>query len=328
MRVMIWHVHGGWMDAFVRGPHEYLLPATPAGGPWGLGRAGRDWPANVIDVPPARLREAGIDVVVLQRPEELDVAERLLGAQLGRDIPAVFLEHNTPKGQVPNSRHPMADRGLPIVHVTDFNALMWDNGDTPVRVIDHGIPDPGYRYDGRLARLAVSGNEAIRRARVLGTDLLPRFAELAPIDVFGIGSDEVPHSLRQGTRIASGGDLPPEELHDALAQRRAYLHPVRWTSLGLSLIEAMLLGMPVIVLATAQAAVSIPPEAGEVALDLGRLTRAVQRYLDDPERARIDGLAAREAALERFPLERFLARWDEVLDETALTRPHVMTRTR
>jgi len=318
MRVLIWHVHGGWMDAFVQGGHDYLLPTTAAGGPWGLGRGGRDWPANAIEVAPQELRATDVDVVVLQRPEELEVAERLLGGRLGRDIPAVYLEHNTPRQQVPDTVHPMVGRGIPIVHVTDFNALVWDNADAPVRVIDHGVPDPGYRYTGELPRLASCANEGVRRRRVLGTDLLLDFAAVGPVDVFGIGSDEVPRALGAidaGLPLESGGDLPPVELRARLAAHRAYVHPARWTSLGLSLIEAMLLGLPVLVLATTQAAASIPPEAGAVSLDVPGLVRVARRYLDDPDRARLDGLAARAAALERFPLRRFLGAWNEALDD-------------
>jgi hypothetical protein len=33
-------------------------------------------------------------------------------------------------------------------------------------------------------------------------------------------------------------------MHGELARRRVYIHPLRWTSLGLSLIEAMQLAMP------------------------------------------------------------------------------------
>lgn len=331
MRILMWHVHGGWSDAFVRGSHDYLLPTTPAGGPWGLGRGGRDWPANAIEVAPQELRAADIDVVLLQRTEELGVAERLLGGRLGRDIPAVFLEHNTPRRQVPDTVHPMAGRGIPIVHVTRFNALIWDNHDAPVRVIDHGVPDPGYRYTGELERLASCANEGVRRRRVLGTDLLLDFARALPVDVYGIGADEVPRALGAvdtGVPLASGGDLPPARLREELAAHRAYVHPARWTSLGLSVIEAMLLGLPVLVLATTQAAESIPPEAGEVSLDLGRLVGAARRYADDPERARRDGLAAREAALERFGLARFLAEWDEALDDAVARvrrRSHQLT---
>ena len=40
-------------------------------------------------------------MVVLQRPDELDLAERWLGAAPGRDVPAVYVEHNTPRGDVP-----------------------------------------------------------------------------------------------------------------------------------------------------------------------------------------------------------------------------------
>ncbi|HEV7908969.1 MAG TPA: glycosyltransferase family 1 protein, partial [Pseudonocardiaceae bacterium] len=45
-RVLLWHVHGSWTTSFVQGPHEYLLPALPGGGPDGLGLAGRNWPST------------------------------------------------------------------------------------------------------------------------------------------------------------------------------------------------------------------------------------------------------------------------------------------
>ena len=49
-------------------------------------------------------------------------------------------------------RHPVADRDdLLLVHVTHFNALFWDAGATPTRVIEHGIVDPGARYTRRAA---------------------------------------------------------------------------------------------------------------------------------------------------------------------------------
>src|SRR5262249_61183606 len=92
-----------------------------------------------------------IDVVILQRPEELHgLAECWLGGRRpGRDVPAVYLEHNAPQGRISEMRHPAADRpALTVVHVTHHNALFWDTGTTPVRVIEHGVPDPGERYTG------------------------------------------------------------------------------------------------------------------------------------------------------------------------------------
>jgi glycosyltransferase involved in cell wall biosynthesis len=311
VRVLLWHVHGSWTTALVRGRHEYLLPVEPDRGPDGRGRAQTwDWPANAVEVTRAEAAEADVDVVVLQRPHELNgLAERWLGGRRpGRDVPAVYVEHNAPQGRIAEMRHPAADRpDLTLVHVTHFNDLFWDAGATPTRVIEHGVVDPGLRYTGELPRAAVVINEARRRGRVTGTDLLPRLNGTVPIDLFGMDAGAL-----------GGAENPPQsELHDEMAKRRVYLHPIRWTSLGLSLIEAMHLGMPVVALATTEAPEAVPPAAGTVSTNVEVLAQAVHRFVADPDAARAAGLAAREAALERYGLERFLSDWDQLLEEIA-----------
>lgn len=315
MKILLWHVHGAWTDAFVRGGHEYILPATPAGAPWGLGRGGRDWPAAAREVAPDALREQEIDVVVLQRPEELAECERLLGRRPGRDVPAVFLEHNTPKGNVPASLHPLADqREIPIVHVTHFNSLMWDAGTARSTVIEHGVVDPGPLYTGERPSLGAVINEPVRRWRVTGTDLLADFARAAPLEVFGMKTAQLGAALKlDPDRLHPHGDVPTAQLHQRLAGCRAYVHPARWTSLGLSLLEAMHLGMPVLVLASTEASRAVPPEAGAVSTSVAELCRAAAELIADPQLARQRGAVAREAALQRYGLQKFLQAWDEVL---------------
>ncbi|PNI08721.1 glycosyl transferase [Arthrobacter sp. AFG7.2] len=317
MRILLWHVHGSWTDAFVRGRHEYLLPVLPGGGAWGLGLADRDWPASVREVDLAALDGDAVDAVVLQRPEEIDEVARALGRRPGVDLPAVYLEHNTPKGDFPFTRHPLADQdGIPLVHVTHFNRLAWDNGGARSLVIEHGIPDPGQLYTGELPELGVVVNEPVRRGRVTGTDLLPAFAAVAPLQVFGMKTDGLAAATGIGaSRLTSRGDLKTQELHRELARCRVYVHPMRWTSLGLSLLEAMHLGMPVVALATTEAPRAVPPEAGVVSADIDELLRGAQRLAANPEEARRRGLAAREAALERYGLGRFQQRWDELLGD-------------
>jgi hypothetical protein len=308
MRVLIWHVHGAWTTSFVHGGHDYLVPVLPDRGPDGRGRARTyDWPEAAVELSPQELAEADVDVVVLQRPEELELAERWLGGRRpGRDLPAVYVEHNAPQGRIADMRHPVAGRtDLTLVHVTHFNRLFWDAGDTPTRVIEHGVVDPGPLYSGELERSAVVVNEPVRRARVTGTDLLPRLGEPMPIDVFCIGVAE----------IGGVGDLAQRRLHEEMARRRVYLHPVRWTSLGLSLIEAMHMAMPVVALATTEVCEAVPPEAGVVSNRLEVLAEALETLAADPDRARRMGEAARRAALERFALGRFLADWDTLLEE-------------
>ena len=311
MKVFLWHVHGSWTTAFVRGRHEYLVPVVPDRGPDGLGRARTyEWPQSAREVTPEQAADEDVDVVVLQRPHELEgLAERWLGGRRpGRDVAAVYLEHSSPQGRIAEMRHPTADRpDLTLVHVTHFNSLFWDSGSTPTRVIEHGIVDPGYRYTGELPRAAVVINEPGRRGRVTGTDLLPALNGDVPIDLFGIGA------------AAFGGveDLPQRRLHDEMGRRRVYLHPIRWTSLGLSLLEAMHLGMPVVALATTEVAEAVPPEAGVVSNRLDALRAALRRLAADPDEAREMGRAARAAARARYGLERFLADWDELLEEVA-----------
>lgn len=310
MRIMVWHLHGGWMNGFLRGGHEYLLPATH-------GRRLREPIPGVREVEPEELREQEVDVVVLQRTEEVEWAARLLGRTPGREVPAVFVEHNTPKRLPVTERHPLAgQREIPIVHVTHFNRLAWDCGDAPTRIVEHGIPDPGEQYTGELASLGVVVNEPVRRGRVTGTDLLPAFSEAAPLDCFGIDADRLPAALGLGRdRLRVVGDLPTEQLHAELARRRAYVHPFRWTSLGLSLLEAMSLAMPVIALATTEASRAVPPEAGAISADLDELVAAARRLVADPDEARERGRAARAFVRERYGLERFLADWDALLAE-------------
>ena len=98
MRILLWHVHGSWTTAFVQGQHEYVVPVLPDRGPDGVGRARTwDWPDSVSELAPEDLRSQPFDVVVLQRPHELDLVRRWTGRRPGIDLPAVYLEHNTPE---------------------------------------------------------------------------------------------------------------------------------------------------------------------------------------------------------------------------------------
>jgi hypothetical protein len=309
VRILLWHVHGSWTTAFVQGGHDYVVPVVGDRGPEGRGRARTwEWPDNVVERAPEELRDEDFDIVVLQRPRELtELCEAWTGRRPGRDLPAIYVEHNAPQGRIAEMRHPAADRrDLVVAHVTHFNDLFWDCGTTQTTVVEHGIIDPGHRFTGVLPRAAVVINEARRRGRVTGTDLLGRFErDGVPIDLFGMDAASL------------GGieDLAQHRLHDELGRRRCYVHPIRWTSLGLSLIEAMHLGMPVVALATTEAPDAVPPAAGVISTRIDVLTEAARTFLADPEAARAAGQAARDHALERFGLNRFLTDWDVLLEE-------------
>jgi len=316
MNVLIWHTHGSWMTNFVQGQHTYLVPFEPERGPDGRGRAQTwDWPANVVERTPEELADSDVDVLVVQSGRQLELAADWLGARRRRSIPTVWLEHNAPQGAINSMCHPAKDRAdITVVHVTHTNALFWDTGDTEAVVIEHGVIDPGARWTGELKRTAVVINEPLRRWRVTGSDLMAAFGPVTPLDLFGLGADELAVALHRPCWLSTHGEPRQDRLHDELALRRCYLHPFRWTSLGLSLIEAMMLGMPVVALATTAVPDSVPATCGVVSNDLGVLRDGIIRFQGDHDHARTCGSAARRHALDRFSLDRFLSEWDQLME--------------
>src|SRR5690606_27779909 len=236
----------------------------------------------------------------------------------GIDVPAVYVQHNTPDRGTATTEHVLADRNdIPVVHVTEFNRLMWDCGAAPTTVIGHGVVDPGPLYQGDLPRAVAVINEPVRRGRVAGTDLLPALRAAAPLDVFGIKASQMRIEAEAGRHELVGGpDLPLHELHREMSRRRVYLHPARWTSLGRTLRAAMHLATPAAGVAATEAA-SRPSAVGVVSCDVDALVSGVRELIEDRERAVAAGKAAREYALANFGLDDFLRRWDALLARVA-----------
>jgi len=311
--LLVWHVHGSWTESFVAGRHRYLIPRNANRDAFGRGVCGRNW-RRAQEISSERLRDEDIDLVVLQRQEEIELATRWLGRRPGIDIPAVYVEHNAPRPFAAESVHPVADRDdIPLIHVTDFNRLMWNNGSAPTRVITHGIADPGQLYTGEIPAAATMINEPSRRWRTVGADLLAQLASHAPIDVWGIDTEQLNDRLWNG-HVRGKGDVPAPRLLHQVARRRVYLHTARWTSLGMSLVEAMYLGMPVVAVASTMAPLVVPAEAGVVSADVKTLAFALEAFITDLPAATAAGKAARDFAMAHFTLERFLAEWDEVIE--------------
>jgi glycosyltransferase involved in cell wall biosynthesis len=90
--------------------------------------------------------------------------------------------------------------------------------------------------------------------------------------------------------------------------------PVRYGSLGLAVIEAMMVGLPIVALATTEMATVIENGAsGFIDTRLAPLLAGMQELVRNPGLARQLGARARQQALERFNIERFSADWDAAL---------------
>ena len=131
------------------------------------------------------------------------------------------------------ARHWVDDPNVLLVHVTPFNALMWDSGGTPTRVIDHGVlPLQTASYSGHVARGIVVVNNLQSRGRRLGLDVYRQVAERVPLTLYGMGSEAV----------GGAGEVQNDRLPGVMAAHRFFFNPIRYTSLPLSLCEAMAAG--------------------------------------------------------------------------------------
>lgn len=278
------------------------------------GRAGRvgalPWGDNVHEAPIAEIARMPFDVVLYQHRAGWDEdRERWLDAAQQR-LPRIYLEHDPPQQHPTDTRHWVQDRGALLVHCTHFNALMWDAGDTPSRVIEHGVqPLTRQTWTGEVEKGLVVVNHLARRGRRLGADLYRELGGRLPLALVGMGSEEMP---------GGQGEASPLALPAWMASHRFFFHPARYTSLGLALIEAMLVGQPVIGLATTELSTVIRSgESGFLDNRPDVLEDAMRRLLRDPGLAREWGQRGRALARERFNIDRFVADWMQTLHEVS-----------
>lgn len=320
LRVLTWHVHGNYLWNLSHVPHELYLPVK-AGAPAGYGGRGDTfpWPANVHDVPAGEVADLDVDCVIFQSHQNWAEDQHEILSPAQRAGPRVYLEHDPPRHSPTDTPHPVDDPEVLVVHVTHFNQLMWDNGWVPTMVIEHGVvPLEDAPYTGELERGIVVVNNMARRGRRLGADVFQRVAAAVPLDLVGMNS----------TECGGLGEVPPPELPRFEARYRFMFNPIRYTSLGLAVCEAMMLGIPVVGLATTEmAAVVENGVSGWVDTDVDRLIEVMRRLLADPEEARRLGAGGRRVARERFSIERFASDWDLALRRVTGTVQATGTRT-
>ena len=120
------------------------------------------------------------------------------------------------------------------------------------------------------------------------------------------------NSLLRFVALGGLGEVPHDRLPAFEARYRFFFNPIRYTSLGLSVCEAMAIGMPIVGLATTEMVTAVTNGvSGYVETDLRRLAARMRELLDDPEAARRLGEGARRTARARFDIARFARDWDE-----------------
>ena len=286
LRILTWATRPEYLRCLAQTGHE-LLVVTPSQARSDHGEP----PANVHLLAPDEARRQKIDLLLFQRPQHyLDEQYELL-ASAQRRVPKVYLEHEPPREHPVDSRHVVSETDVVVVHLSHFSRLMWDHGKVPTRVIEPGLPAPAAKYSGVLDRgLAVI--EHVTRRRAQGIDLYDEAKKRAALD------------------------LAFELDADAAARYRYFFYPARYASPTFSLIRAMMIGLPVLALDTGGTAGVVRHGLdGYAETDAGRLIERMHELAGDRQRAALMGAAAREHALARFGVARFVSDWNRLLGE-------------
>jgi Glycosyl transferases group 1 len=303
LKILIWHIHGSYLNTLARIDADWYLPVKP-GRPEGYGGRGPTFnlPEYVREVPAEEVCNLKLDLIIYQTPKNYfeDQYEILSAEQ--RRLPKMYLEHNTPKPHATDTPHPIDDPNVLLVHVTHYNRLMWDNGRTPTMVIEHSVAiDPDVRYRGQLARGITVINGLQKRPRIAGYDIFLQARASVPLDAVGMQTEE----------LGGLGDIPYRHLHQRIADYRFLFSPIRYTSLPLAVIEAMTIGMPVVALATTELPTVIEHgKSGYISCNIDELIVHMHELLQNPAHARRLGEHAQQVARARFGLERFIHDWN------------------
>ncbi|WP_423149216.1 glycosyltransferase [Rubrolithibacter danxiaensis] len=302
-KIFTWHIHGSYLYYLSQGNYDIYIPVNSERSEGYYGK-GETFPfaSNVHEVAAEDVKNLELDCILFQSKKNYltDQYETLSAEQ--RELPKIYLEHDPPREHPTDTKHVVDDPEVLLVHVTHFNSLMWDNNRTPVHVIDHGVIVPEIEYTGEIEKGIVVINNIEKRGRRLGFDIFNEVRKHIPLDLVGMGAEEL-----------GLGEISHTKLPEFISRYRFFFNPIRYTSLGLSVCEAMSLGVPIVGLATTEMTTAVKNEiSGFVHTDLTYLINKMKLLLNDRELAVSIGKEGQKIARERFNINRFARDWEEV----------------
>src|ERR1700737_1717064 len=106
LKILIWHIHGSYLNTLARIDHDWYLPVKP-GRPEGYGGGGPpfDLPGYVRGGPAGGGRKLKFDLIIYQTPKNYFEDQYEILSPEQRQLPKIYLEHNTPKPHAADTRH-------------------------------------------------------------------------------------------------------------------------------------------------------------------------------------------------------------------------------
>lgn len=305
-KILTWNIHGSYLYYLSLGDYQIYVPYNEKRSDRYIGR-GQTYPYgdNVIEVPQEEVRNLSFDLVLFQCDENYFVDQQEILSASQRTLPKIYIEHDPPWEHPTDALHPVQDPDVTVVHVTHYNRLMWKTQLPDIRVICHGVSIPSATYQGNIKKGIVVINNLPTRGRMLGFDIFEQVRKDIPLDLVGMGAE--------GYGI---GEVLHPQLPGFMSRYRFFFNPIRYTSLGLSICEAMMIGMPVVGLATTELSTVIQDGvSGFIHTDVDYLIAKMRLLLDQPSVAEGISTSAMDRARSLFDVQRFTREWKELFIE-------------
>jgi glycosyltransferase involved in cell wall biosynthesis len=314
LSIFTWHIHGSYLLYLSQGNYDIYIPvsARKEEGYYGKGET-YPFDENVIEVPAEEVKHCIFDCILFQTNKNFLVDQYEILSEKQRALPRIYLEHDPPQQHPVNTAHIMNDPEVLMVHVTHFNKLMWHNTTPLVKVIEHGVVSPKVSYNGSIQRGVVVVNNLHKRGRRLGADIYEEVSKHVPLDLIGIGTAE----------HGGLGEILYPQLPQFISKYTFFFNPIRYTSMGLAVCEAMMIGMPVVALATTENVTVLQNGvSGFIHTDISYLVEKMNLLLENKELAIELGKEGKRIAEERFNISRFTKDWEETFNWIIKTKIH------
>ena len=314
LRILSFNWHEPYLCMLAATGHQFYIfePLTANGLSRRWDERMRPLPENVTIVSEPDMREMleqeQFDLIICQNARDIiAVSER-------QNIPKVLVFHNkltTEIGLGGNSISRESYLKQLEPHLRSVTKVFISQSKKEDWAMDGSVIPPGINaqeysgYEGEKAQILRVGNMLRER------DLMMGFSEQEAI-CEGFSSSIVGQNPTLGTSVSGSW----EELKSHYRQNRLYLNTTKEPyedGYNLSMLEAMATGMPVVSLANPTSPLSDGRD-GFVSADIETLRGRVSELLADRELALKMGKAARECVIKKFPIKKFVARWNEVIE--------------
>lgn len=305
-RILTWHIHGSYLYYLTKTNCDFFIPVKDghSEGYSGVPKGNFPWGENVHEVAAEKVKELAVNIILFQSKKNYIEDQYEILSKKQHRLPKLYLEHDPPRETPTDTKHIVDNPDMFLVHVTNFNNLFWDNNQTPTTVIHHGVAVPeNVKYTGIVNKGIVVVNNFSKRGRRVGLDIVEKVKKYIPLDIIGMNSIDV----------GGLGEIPHQQIPPFISQYRFFFNPMRYTSLGLAVCEAMMVGLPIIALPTTEMPEIIKNgKDGFMSNDIDVIIEKMQILLQDRDYALSLSTHVKNTAHQKFDIHRFIKEWEEI----------------